>query len=73
MATKFRYDPGVDAAYLQFYAPDELVLSHAGDLESSKLELSVLVDLSTDGRIAGIEFLNASTILPASLLKEGTT
>jgi uncharacterized protein YuzE len=60
-------DPEADAAYLAL-SPDR-----AGNIEESVPvrdragAIALVVDLSSDGRVLGIEFLNASRRLPDQL------
>jgi uncharacterized protein YuzE len=55
-----RYDPEADAA--------RIVLADARIDESEEVSPGVVLDFDFDGRIVGIEILNASTRLPASAL-----
>jgi uncharacterized protein YuzE len=65
---KLVYDQSVDAAYLS------LVEERVGNLTTVAISDpdfpgSIHLDFGIDGRLAGIEFLAASGILPSSLLK----
>ena len=57
---KIEYDPEVDALYLQF---------QPGKVKKSKKILEgIVLDLAKDGRIFGIEILDASRRIPLSHL-----
>lgn len=55
---EFRYDPEVDAAYIQLRAAP---IDHTVDLEQVPLHLPVLVDVDASGRVIGFEILGVST------------
>ena len=54
------YDPEVDAAYIRF--------SSNRIAETVEISDILLIDYDEDGRIVGLELLDASTQLPANLL-----
>jgi uncharacterized protein YuzE len=54
---KISYDAAVDALYLEFR---ELA---AGTAEARPLTDAIIADYGPDGRIAGLEILNASKVL----------
>lgn len=56
----WRYDPEADAAYLK--------LEEAKVVESDETAQGVVVDYDADGRIVGIEVLNASRRLPRAVI-----
>lgn len=61
----FTYDKSSNQAYLQLIEVED----SAGIIaETIPLTQDIIVDYDSDGRIFGIEFLNASTHLPDSLL-----
>lgn len=64
MSVPFRYDPEVDAGYLQFR---DAPVDHTVDLEPTALGLPVLVDVDADGALVGIEILRVSTTAPGLL------
>lgn len=54
----FRYDPEVDAGYIQLrQAP----IDRTVDLDEEPLKLPVFVDVDSAGRIVGIEILSVSS------------
>ena len=64
------YDPRVDAAYI--YLVDEISLGGvSATYPCDPLEVSgqINLDFDSDGRLIGIEVLDASKKLPAMLLK----
>ena len=61
----FTYDKSSNAAYVQF---NEVEDDRGIVKETQPLTEDILVDYDSKGRIFGIEFLNASTHLPDSLL-----
>lgn len=65
---KIKYDPSVDAAYLYLV---EKLDGHLTTVAISDPDLpgSIHLDFGLDGRLAGIEFLAASAILPSALLE----
>jgi uncharacterized protein YuzE len=54
------YDPEVDAMYI------ELRPLHPGEAENRDLGRGVIADFGSDGRLAGIEILGASSVLGES-------
>jgi uncharacterized protein YuzE len=50
---KFTYDPRYNIAYLRF-------LEKSGDVETIKLSDEMIVDIASDGKVYGIELLNAN-------------
>ena len=48
---KLRYDPEVDAVYLR--------ITNAAILESEEIQPGLILDFDADGKIAGMELLNA--------------
>lgn len=61
----FTYDKSSNAAYLQLIEVED----DAGIVaETVPLTEDIIVDYDSDGRIFGIEFLNASTHLPDAIL-----
>lgn len=55
---KFTYDPRYNIAYLRFQ-------EKTGDIETIKLSDEMVVDIAPDGKIYGIELLNANKQLKA--------
>jgi uncharacterized protein YuzE len=68
---KIKYDQSVDAAYL--YLTDERD-GHLSTVAISDPELpgSIHLDFGIDGKLAGIEFLAASAVLPSNLLDDAS-
>jgi uncharacterized protein YuzE len=60
MTPKFEYDPEADAAYLRF--------SSEAILESEEVSDGIILDYDNDGRIVGMEVLDARRHLPSVLL-----
>lgn len=56
---KFHYDKKVDAFYIRF--------SHRRYAESDEVKDDVIFDYDSDGRIIGIEILNASNVFPLTV------
>ncbi len=54
---KITYDPEVDALYLEFRHLDE------GKVETRQLTEEIIADYSPDGRLAGLEILDAHRVL----------
>ncbi len=54
---KITYDPEVDALYLEFQHLDE------GQVETRQLTEEIIADYSPDGRLAGLEILDAHCVL----------
>lgn len=66
---KISYDPEADAAYL--YLVDVIELGSAVrtvTVDTDEIDGMINIDFSTDGKVLGIEFLDASKKLPADLL-----
>lgn len=62
MSPKLHYDKAANAAYLRF--------SDAKVVESEKVAEGVVLDYDADGRIVGMEVLDADRHLPAKMLAE---
>lgn len=60
MAIRMSYDAEVDAAYLRF--------SSAPVLESEEVAEGVVIDYDAEGRMVGMEVLNARKHLPLDAL-----
>ncbi len=56
------YDPGVDAAYIRF--------STGKVEESEEVAKGILLDYDREGRIVGMEVLNAREHLPSDVLEQ---
>jgi uncharacterized protein YuzE len=54
---KITYDPTVDALYLEFQHLEE------GQIETRQLTEEIIADYAPDGRLAGLEILDAQRVL----------
>ena len=61
MSVRLNYDPEADAAYLRF--SDQTVA------ESDEVSPGVVIDYDGEGRMVGMEVLNARRHLPDDLLR----
>jgi uncharacterized protein YuzE len=65
---RFSYDPEADAAYVR------LIEGHRSAkqvvVDDDELWKPIVIDLDGEGHVVGLEFLDASEMLPASLLDE---
>lgn len=66
------YDRDADAAYIYLSAPDAETLGpmHAVPVDPSEIDGMVNLDIDPEGRLAGIEILDASKLLSPYLLAE---
>jgi uncharacterized protein YuzE len=62
MTVKVEYDPVADAAYIWF--------SHEDIIETEEVSQGIMLDYDKDGRIVGLEVLDARTHLPKDLLSQ---
>ena len=62
MTIRMHYDPKADAAYLRF--------SEQPVVESEEVSEGIMLDYDRDGRIVGLEVLNARANLPAAALED---
>lgn len=62
MTVKVEYDPVVDAAYIRFSQEDIF--------ETEEVSQGIMLDYDKDGRIVGLEVLDARTHLPKDLLSQ---
>ena len=62
MTVKVEYDPVVDAAYIRF--------SHEDITETEEVSQGIILDYDKDGRIVGLEVLDARAHLPKDLLSQ---
>ncbi|MCX5884399.1 MAG: DUF2283 domain-containing protein [Proteobacteria bacterium] len=60
---KIHYDPEVDALYIEFKQ------LKPGTAENRELSEDVVADYGPDGKIAGLEILNASVVVGDNLKK----
>ena len=69
---KVRYDASVDAAYISLVEEsDREGFGHTYACDPSGVGGQIHLDFDVSGRLTGIEVLQASKRLPASILKEG--
>lgn len=68
----FDYDPEADAAYLAIVQPDALSERQISGITTEKMEGEIEIDIDENGKVIGIEFVNASLILPSDFLKKQT-
>jgi uncharacterized protein YuzE len=61
------YDPKADAAYIYFRAPENR-LGAVRSIAVLRAPTMTMLDLDVDGRLFGLEVLNASQALPQELL-----
>ncbi len=62
MKPRLEYDAVADAAYIRF--------STEPVLESEEVSEGIMLDYDSDGRIVGLEVLNARANLPAAALED---
>lgn len=65
----FDYDPEADAAYLTIAQSDALPEKQISAITTEGMEGEIEIDVDKNGKVIGIEFVNASLILPADFLK----
>ena len=65
----FDYDPEADAAYLTIAQSDALPEKQISAITTEGMEGEIEIDIDENGKVIGIEFVNASLILPADFLK----
>lgn len=61
MTLKLEYDPQANAAYIRF--------SSEAIQESEEVSAGIVLDYDAEGRIVGMEVLDAREHLPAAMLK----
>ncbi|MGB9715742.1 MAG: DUF2283 domain-containing protein [Thermodesulfovibrionales bacterium] len=59
---KIQYDPEVDALYIEFLQLEP------GTAENRELSEDVIANYTPDGKLAGLEILNASIVLGSGIL-----
>ena len=68
MDFRITYDPEADAAYLYLTKNSERPVRQISGIALPDMLGEVEMDLASSGRIIGIEFVNASGILPKELI-----
>jgi len=69
---KIKYDPSVDAAYIQLKAEDDRTpFGSTYCCDPKEVEGQIHLDFDSDGRLIGIEVLQASQKLPLYLIPSG--
>lgn len=63
---KFEYDKEADAAYIYFEHP----IKEAQAKNTVELNENIIVDFDENGKLLGVEILNASTVLNRKALLE---
>lgn len=62
------YDPEADAAYLAIAQPGTLSERQISAITIAEMEGEIEIDIDENGKVIGIEFVNASLILPSAFL-----
>ncbi|MGV0434773.1 DUF2283 domain-containing protein [Corynebacterium ureicelerivorans] len=65
---KFDYDPEADAAYLAITQSGAVAEKQISAITTEGMEGEIEIDVDENGKVIGIEFVNASLILPADFL-----
>lgn len=68
----FDYDSEADAAYLAIARSDILSEKQISAITTEGMEGEIVIDIDKNGKVIGIEFVNASSILPLDFLKNQT-
>lgn len=68
----FDYDPEADAAYLAIAQSGSLPERQISAITTEGMEGEIEIDVDENGKVVGIEFVNASMILPPDFLKDQT-
>ncbi|MDK4330642.1 DUF2283 domain-containing protein [Corynebacterium accolens] len=66
----FDYDPEADAAYLATVQPGILSERQISAITIEEMEGEIEIDIDENGKVIGIEFVNASLILPSAFLNK---
>ncbi|AGN19080.1 DUF2283 domain-containing protein [Corynebacterium glutamicum] len=66
----FEYDPEADAAYLTLTQSGVLPEQQISAITTEGMEGEIEIDVDENGKVIGIEFVNASLILPSDFLKK---
>ncbi|ERS41196.1 MULTISPECIES: DUF2283 domain-containing protein [Corynebacterium] len=66
----FDYDPEADAAYLAIAQPGTLSERQISAITIEEMEGEIEIDIDENGKVIGIEFVNASLILPSAFLNK---
>lgn len=68
----FDYDPEADAAYLAIAQPGTLSERQISGITIDEMEGEIEIDIDENGKVIGIEFVNASLILPSAFLNRAS-
>ncbi|TBN55519.1 DUF2283 domain-containing protein [Glaciihabitans arcticus] len=66
-----KYDARVDAAYIQL--ADEILsggVDHTYLCDTTEIDAMINLDFDADGRLLGIEIMDASRVLPVEVLRQ---
>lgn len=66
----FDYDPEADAAYLTITQSGALPEQQISGITTEAMEGEIEIDIDENGKVIGIEFVNASLILPSDFLEK---
>lgn len=66
----FDYDPEADAAYLTITQSGDLPEQQISGITTEGMEGEIEIDIDKNGKVIGIEFVNASLILPSDFLEK---
>lgn len=66
----FDYDPEADAAYLAIAQPGTLSERQISGITIEEMKGEIEIDIEENGKVIGIEFVNASLILPSAFLNK---
>lgn len=66
----FDYDPEADAAYLTITQSGALPEQQISAVTAEGMEGEIEIDVDENGKVVGIEFVNASLILPSEFLEK---
>lgn len=66
----FDYDPEADAAYLTITQSGALPEQQISAVTAEGMEGEIEIDVDKNGKVVGIEFVNASLILPSEFLEK---
>lgn len=68
---RFSVDAAANAAYISLLPSRDRPVSNSVEIDAPDLKGSLVLDFDADGRLVGIEILNASEVLPDTVLNDG--